>query len=356
VIQSVLDVRDDTPLPKNHGIPEPFNRSILILTPARALKFTAMSRERHYTWLTALSFLAHSPLMAPGLADLPLPPRAPPEVDFVSGRRPSLDRTRIRDSVRIAKDKARPQPGARLAQLHEGGAVRPPPLPTTLHAALDPDPISDSAEPPNVPRFAHGRKRSLTGPRAAAPAPLRRLAYEAGPTAAFPGSAAAASAGPPLAASPYASSLEYGSPTFAGAGSVGGGGSGAASVYAPSRSQSAAGSLRNSEASTNGAARRNFFDAVGTMRMEAFIEEGNEGFLHSGLQGAFIGTSPGGVFPANIGRGRRRGSAWSGGTSGGASGSGAGSDGRRSGVVLGDDFDAFGAGAVGGGRDPFQGF
>lgn len=85
--------------------------------------------------------------------------------------------------------------------------------------------------------------------------------------------------------------------------------------------------------------------------MEAFIEEGNEGFLHSGLQGAFIGTSPGGVFPANIGRGRRRGSAWSGGTSGGASGSGTGSDGRRSGVVLGDDFDAFGAG-----RDPFQGF
>jgi len=352
VIQSVLDVRDDTPLPKNHGIPEPFNRSILILTPARALKFTAMSRERHYTWLTALSFLAHSPLMAPGLADLPLPPRPPPEADFVSGRRPSLDRTRIRDSVRIAKDKARPQPGTRLAQLHEAGPVRAPPLPP----ALDPDPISDCAEPPNVPRFAHGRKRSLTGPRAGAPAALRRLAYEA-PTAAFPGSAGAPP-GPPLAASPYASSLEYGSPTFGAAASVGGGGSGSAapSVYAPSRSQSATGSLRNSEASTNGAARRNFFDAVGTMRMEAFIEEGNEGFLHSGLQGAFIGTSPGGVFPANIGRGRRRGSAWSGGTSGGASGSGAGSDGRRSGVVLGDDFDAFGAGAVGGGRDPFQGF
>lgn len=57
-IQSVLDVRDDNLAPKGTGAL--FNRSILILTPARALKFTALSAERHYMWLTALSFLAHS--------------------------------------------------------------------------------------------------------------------------------------------------------------------------------------------------------------------------------------------------------------------------------------------------------
>jgi hypothetical protein len=56
----VLDVADHTPIPKNAGPEVLFNRSILILTPARALKFTAISRDRHYLWLTALSFLAHS--------------------------------------------------------------------------------------------------------------------------------------------------------------------------------------------------------------------------------------------------------------------------------------------------------
>src|ERR1700743_1125064 len=110
VIQSVLDVRDDTPLPKNHGITEPFNRSILILTPARALKFTATSQERHYTWLTALSFLAHSPLLAPGLAAPPPRPqdrRADPPP--ARGRTSTpLKRGPIRDSVRVARDRARP--------------------------------------------------------------------------------------------------------------------------------------------------------------------------------------------------------------------------------------------------------
>ncbi|RDA91315.1 hypothetical protein CP533_1576 [Ophiocordyceps camponoti-saundersi (nom. inval.)] len=52
MIQSVLDVKDDNPAPK--VMPSVFNRSILILTPQRALKFTATSADRHYLWLTAL--------------------------------------------------------------------------------------------------------------------------------------------------------------------------------------------------------------------------------------------------------------------------------------------------------------
>ncbi|KAI4123221.1 MAG: hypothetical protein LQ347_006243, partial [Umbilicaria vellea] len=47
-IQSVLDVKDDSPLPKNASPQSMFARSILILTPQRALKFTATSHERHY--------------------------------------------------------------------------------------------------------------------------------------------------------------------------------------------------------------------------------------------------------------------------------------------------------------------
>src|SRR6266511_3800393 len=83
-IQSVLDVKDDNPLPKGATPTPRFNRSILILTPQRALKFTAMTQERHYVWLTALSFLSHSSLGANDLTALPpvpqqeyeLPPRS----------------------------------------------------------------------------------------------------------------------------------------------------------------------------------------------------------------------------------------------------------------------------------------
>ncbi|KAK6539597.1 hypothetical protein TWF694_009806 [Orbilia ellipsospora] len=81
LIQSVLDVKDDTPPPKGVTL---FNRSILILTPARALKFTAATQERHYIWLMALSFLAHSSQSpANGLT---LPPALPFEYEQLANR------------------------------------------------------------------------------------------------------------------------------------------------------------------------------------------------------------------------------------------------------------------------------
>ncbi|KKF92530.1 Anucleate primary sterigmata protein A [Ceratocystis platani] len=79
LIQSVLDVKDDNPAPK--GATQLFNRSILILTPQRALKFTAVSAERHYLWLTALSFLAHSSQAIPENL-------VPPKPDLVSFEMP----------------------------------------------------------------------------------------------------------------------------------------------------------------------------------------------------------------------------------------------------------------------------
>jgi Meiotic cell cortex C-terminal pleckstrin homology len=284
VIQSVLDVRDDTPLPKNHGIAEPFNRSILILTPARALKFTAMSRERHYTWLTALSFLAHSPLLAPGLASLPAPPSEPQETPGSRSRAATLKRSGIRDSVRIAKDRARPiktpksdHSAGTIPEIEFQAAFGSHPVPSLPDIPMEP-----AAEPPTVPRFAHGRKRSLTGPsRMPTSAISRSLVYKEIPSPAFP---------MPTLPSPSIADFESG---------------------------------RTSQASS--ATRATFLDTVGTIRMEAFIDQ-----QHNMRD-----------FSPELGS-RRRGNMLH---------SPIHPEMKRGGIIMGDDFDV-----SGGGFDPFKDF
>ena len=162
-------------MPKGAGLHSAFNRSILILTPQRALKFTAVTRERHYIWLTALSFLSHS---SQGLDDLAVPePISQPEIR--QHRPPSRDyesstfrRTPARDSIRVAQGKSRPTIGPH--------SFSSPPRATaefeqdTLGAMgmsfddLVERPSEDAAEPPFIPRVteaSHTRKRSSTGPR-----------------------------------------------------------------------------------------------------------------------------------------------------------------------------------------------
>lgn len=168
-IKSVLDVKDDNPMPKGSISGSHFNRSILILTPQRALKFTALTQDRHFVWLTALSFLSHSPI---GMNDLNAMPPPPPEEICEKTNPPpaslagSFRRRPIRDSIRIAKG-TRPQQSLRsfttdntYPHLHEG--------------TYDPvgnvndeyyDPMNDPAMPPTIKRF-HNRKRSNTAPRA----------------------------------------------------------------------------------------------------------------------------------------------------------------------------------------------
>lgn len=296
IIQSVLDVRDDTPLPKNHGIAEPFNRSILILTPARALKFTAMSKDRHYTWLTALSFLAHSPLLAPGVSSIPPPPDEPTEAELIArgNRQPSLRRQTIRDSVRIAKDKARTQakkPPVPSIQESHSSPIGPSGA-MVMSGGLGSDPIADAAEAPTVLRFAHGRKRSHTGPRMPTSA-LRNLQYTQVPMPSYASQA----------------SSDYGS------------GARDFSFVASSGRTSAASTSRSPLAS-------NFPEGgVGTVRMEAFVEGEGVGPRPSQDSSIVLG----------VGRDSRRSSRWS----------GSGSDPRRSGMVYSEEFDAF---------DPFRGF
>ncbi|KAH8695933.1 meiotic cell cortex C-terminal pleckstrin homology-domain-containing protein [Talaromyces proteolyticus] len=235
-IQSVLDVKDDTPLPKGSTTQGQFNRSILILTPQRALKFTALTLERHYVWLTALSFLSHSPM---GVNDLAALPPVPQEEYTARPPTASLRRNHIRDSIRVAKGKPRPQPSKKSFT----GNVMP--MPEYPSGGFDLDPIMDAADPPSIPRYAgHTRKRSNTAPRA--------------PPSAFRSFSSHATLPSNYSATTANSSDIYAPSSFGGPGLM----SAQSSI-----------SRRTSEASgPSSIAPSNLFDAVGTIRMEAFID------------------------------------------------------------------------------------
>ena len=242
-IQSVLDVKDDTPLPKGSSNERVFHRSILILTPERALKFTATSKERHFIWLTALSFLSAS---SQGMADLETPsPEQPPQLPRPPSQEPVVGfrRTPIRDSIRVSKTKSRPSMGPHSfsSPPSETAFTHIPPV---ALEDLEPD-SEEAAEPPQVPRVAaHARKRSSTGPR---PVPLSAFhSYPSHPIA--------------------ASSVDLHGPT-------------ARDKYEkhPSSSRRGSGPATSQFPMTQGLNEssivpNNFFDAVGTVRMEAFVD------------------------------------------------------------------------------------
>ncbi|PHH85181.1 hypothetical protein CDD83_790 [Cordyceps sp. RAO-2017] len=259
-IQSVLDVKDDNPAPK--VMPSVFNRSILILTPQRALKFTAISAERHYLWLTALSFLAHSSQAVPEIMTSPhlkLPQQPLPE--FEMAPRTRFRRGGIRDSIRLAKVKTGSSktgppsiPSDPPSRMGDVGSSRPADSMPTISSSHSREQSQEAAEPPFIPRFSersaqaasHGRKRSNTGGHVAPPLSFRGFS-----------------------------------------GPLGGGGA----YHQPANSTATASigttnssELHQSQASTNttwnmgqtAAAEvsgrpSNFFDAIGTVRMEAFI-------------------------------------------------------------------------------------
>lgn len=304
-IQSVLDVKDDNPPPK--GMQTVFNRSILILTPQRALKFTAVNAERHYLWLTSLSFLAHSQQDVP---DIPAPaPKQVLEFEFTTAPppEPRTGRPRIRDSIRLAKSHnpalnrmSRPTGGLGAAMSSQNAGANfagernispmpnipdlppslvpgyrsPPPGVGTESVASGYSYPSNSshnkhherdlslevAEPPQVPRFSardraaaapapgvHGRKRSNTGGHVPPPISFRG----------FSGGSPNFHHAPTNSQSTGTGSSDYYGPRTADTLSVSGWGA-----------QSTV-SGRTSETSNRMSG--NFFDAIGTVRMEAFI-------------------------------------------------------------------------------------
>lgn len=239
-IQSVIDVKDDTPMPKNSEPQVSFNRSILILTPQRALKFTATSLERHHLWLRALSFLSQS---SSDLANIPHAIQQdypPPSRGSNSSRR-----TPFFDSVRSANPKRRPM-------MFDG--YRSHTAPFSISQALGarvengyPHEESngqqrEAAEAPHVPRLSsHTRKRSNTGPRS----------------------------GPPSISHTFTSKATMSSSNISLKASL------ARDGYTAFQRSSSFAPLAdpNHVAPSSIAYRNNFFDAVGTVRMEAFIGE-----------------------------------------------------------------------------------
>ncbi|KAG6029429.1 hypothetical protein E4U41_000346 [Claviceps citrina] len=266
IIQSVLDVKDDNPAPK--VMSTVFNRSILILTPQRALKFTASSAERHYLWITALSFLAHSLQAVPENIPAPLPPKAKPQqLPEFDPRQRRVRRGGIRDSIRLAKGKSSM---AKVGTSNVSSVVSVPSTQrsgATVALAADASSVMpgghsrqqsrEAAEPPFVPRFSergangiatHGRKRSNTGGHVGPPLSFRG----------FSGPAGTASGPQHLAKNTRNDSVDTTSSDMCQT-------QGSAKTTG-NMSQTAP--PRTSEASSRPG---NFFDAIGTVRMEAFI-------------------------------------------------------------------------------------
>lgn len=241
-IQSVLDVQDPTPLPKQPELSSAFGRSILILTPERALKFTAVDEERHMLWMTALTFLSQSSQAATRLPSVPSNLRVPPPPNEQLGlerSQPAFGRGSVRDSIRVAKGK---RPEARAPDLSHGNGTE---ISLSELAALD-----DGADFPSVPRLyvgtnKHQRKRSNTlGSTTRLPPPVqsssRNFSGAASPAPSIPTNAASVTSSIP------GSSSLYTRPT----------------VSSSNKSNSVVASPD----------RPNFFEAVGTIRMEAFVD------------------------------------------------------------------------------------
>ena len=148
-------------MPKNSLVGPHYNRSIIILTPERALKFTAISQQRHYVWLTALSFLSHSPLSVEDLITV-----RPQQEERVTKSPPpmltgSLRRRPIRDSIRVAKDSKRA--GIVFPPSTESGTEPRRETAEYVPTRAGFDLSSTTAFPPTIRRF-NARERSNTGP------------------------------------------------------------------------------------------------------------------------------------------------------------------------------------------------
>lgn len=170
------------------------------------------------------------------MPDLGAMPQPPPVEDLPqrSGGA-TLRRSRVQDSVRLAKGKANP--------VMQRYAAQNEPMPSLPSLAGYEGTMEGSASPPSIPRGpAHGRKRSSTGPGAPPPSiPFRSFSHQQVPSVYSNGSS-----------DMYSSMQPPSVPS---------------SVYNPTNGVV---SSRTSEASTS--TRNHFFDAMGTVRMEAFID------------------------------------------------------------------------------------
>lgn len=251
-IQSVLDVVDDTPLPKGSNLQTDFKRSIIVLTPLRALKFTAMTKERHYVWLTALSFLAlHTSYGVPDLSGLPAPTALLEHESHANSRAASVRR----NPIRLTRDRTRSGPSSRPAT----PAVAP--TNPVFHPRNIDSTTRDTAFAPNVPRVpALFRNRSITNPthgRPTATASMRSQSINKSSNhSMLSGSSSARARSPSRPSSAQRPTHNGDAPN---------GGSGL---------EVRGSSPRLSDVGADFGGNQNFFDAVGMVRMDAFVSPG----------------------------------------------------------------------------------
>ena len=177
---NVLDVRDDAPLisPSGTTLQTPaHNRSIVVLTPTQAIKFTALSRERHISWLTALNFLVHND---PTDLIIPRGLSTSPSNNSLWAREPMYPASATATTNSITSSQGTPQPPFPGASLHPpfgSYTVRKNSLPDFAPRLRDDvSPLGYKtgvnetyATPPSVPRiptgrrFEGGRERSGSG-------------------------------------------------------------------------------------------------------------------------------------------------------------------------------------------------
>lgn len=202
-----------------------------------------MSLERHFIWLTALSFLSHSAVSANELRSIPPTPHEEPASP------PPVRRNPIRDTIKATKSKPRLVAGG-----HRSFTTQPPVPEIPLDTMEMGDSAMDAADPPSVPRFSnHSRKRSNTAPRVA---PLSLRSFSSNAT--MPTSTHSATTPMPNSMDLYNGPLSAGAPSF---------------------------SRRTSVASGVSTNTGNFFEAVGTVRMEAFIDRTNQMSTQRGAYG-----------------------------------------------------------------------
>lgn len=124
-VVSVADVKGDSSSPKGSSTTATFNRSLLILTPHRALRFTAMTQERHEIWFTALGALADpvgdlAPLFEEPVEDA-IPELAPsPRISEEAAEPPQVPRAAIHSRKRSSS-------GPRMVQSHDFAGYSGPP-------------------------------------------------------------------------------------------------------------------------------------------------------------------------------------------------------------------------------------
>lgn len=149
-IKSVIDIKDITAPPKEAKPTGLFDHSIVILSDNNAaLKLTAISEDRHYMWVKALSYIAHQ--SARHLAK-PLPP-------------PSMTGATSESSTRSRASSVRNHFRSKLSHPSSGVATPVPHQPSDPAVRRETKPpMPDSAFAPVIPRVPHSRKRSLTGP------------------------------------------------------------------------------------------------------------------------------------------------------------------------------------------------